>query len=238
MSTPPSFWCLRAPDQHRPAEWDPSVDLEEANCPITNDHQGGGDRIGPLRIVLASSRIDDFVWTWYSECIIQDRVLNRLREAGVTGFDVAPVQVTKVRLRRGAAGPAAELPPLWELKVIGWAGEAPTESGIRMRYYCEGCGLTDYTACKHADRLIDPGQWDGSDIFIVWPLPKFIFVTDRVADIIRQEGYTGVRLVRPADMDICDGTGFGPGPPPPGRKVRGPEAFPKVRIRHPRAKRR
>jgi hypothetical protein len=234
MTTETAFWHLDAPDTSTRAEWDPSVDLEQVECPITTDHQRGGKRIGLLRVILPSARIGDFIETWCSDWIMQDHVLTRFREAGFTGFEVAPVEVTKVRLRRGA--PAAGLPPLWELKVTGWAGESPPESGIRMRYYCEGCGVTDYTACKHPEHLIDPGQWDGSDFFIVWPLPKFIFVTDRVAELLRQEGYTGVRLVRPANMDICDGTGFGPGPPPPGRKVRGPEAFPKVRIRRFRPK--
>jgi hypothetical protein len=31
---------------------------------------------------------------------------------------------------------------------------------------------------------MDPVQWDGSDIFIVWPLPKFIFITDRVRQFL------------------------------------------------------
>jgi hypothetical protein len=36
-------------------------------------------------------------------------------------------------------------------------------------------------------RLIDPETWDGSDLFIVWPLPKFRFVSSRLATILRQE---------------------------------------------------
>jgi hypothetical protein len=236
MSTPVAFRYLDQPHSCGQAEWDPSVDLEQVQCPITSDHRRGGKRIGPLRVILPSVQIGDFVTTWLSDWIIQDRVLTRFGEAGFTGFSVQPVEVTKVRLRRKGGKSAKGLPPLWELQVTGWAGEAPPKTGIRMSYHCEGCQHTHYTACRHPEHLIDPAQWDGSDFSIVWPLPKFVFVTERVADVIRQEGYTGVRLVRPADMGICNGNGFSPGPPPPGRTVRGPEAFPRVRIRRFRPK--
>lgn len=235
MTQAGGFWRLTHPESATLAEWDDSVDVEQVLCPITKDHMRGGKRTTDLRVVLRSSRIDDFVWTWYGDCMIQDRVLRRFREAGFSGFEVAPVEVTKMRVRRAAdqAEAIRQLPPLWEVIVTGWAGEAPAESGIRMRYYCEACKDTEYTNCKRPEYLIDPTQWDGSDFFIVWPLPKFIFVTDRVAQLIRSERWRGARLVRPENLRslFADGTGFGPGEPPPGRKVRGPEAFPKVRIR-------
>jgi hypothetical protein len=95
--------------------------------------------------------------------------------------------------------------------------------------------LDDYTIRCQPGPLIDPGQWDGSDFFTIWPLPKCIFVSARVTDVIRAECYQGVKLV-PADEvrfgmrseTVCE---LGPGPPPAGRYVRGPEAYPRARIR-------
>ncbi len=52
-----------------------------------------------------------------------------------------------------------------------------------------------YTAFTDASRLIDSRAWDGSDLFIVWPLPRFRFVTDRVRDLICSEEFTGVVLL-------------------------------------------
>jgi hypothetical protein len=43
-------------------------------------------------------------------------------------------------------------------------------------------------------RLIDPAAWDGSDLFIVWPLPGYRFASDRLATILRQEKVSGVGL--------------------------------------------
>ena len=86
---------------------------------------------------------------------------------------------------------------------------ASAESGIGLLKRCEGCGHTVYTGSDNPGRLIDVCQWDGSDVFIVWPLPKFIFVTDGVAQVIRDNRLTGVVLRQPRDLDLSGG--FSPG---------------------------
>jgi hypothetical protein len=34
-----------------------------------------------------------------------------------------------------------------------------------------------------------------SDLFIVWPLPKFLFASDRLAGILRQERVSGLDII-------------------------------------------
>jgi hypothetical protein len=43
---------------------------------------------------------------------------------------------------------------------------------------------------------VDPAQCDGSDFFMVWPIPKFVFVTEAVADCVRDYQLTGVARER------------------------------------------
>ncbi len=75
-------------------------------------------------------------------------------------------------------------------------------------------------------------RWNGSGFSIVWPFrPSTSLVTDRVARLIREEGYTGVKLVRAEEVDFTNSTGFTPGLPPPGRRVRGPADFPDAEVR-------
>ena len=50
--------------------------------------------------------------------------------------------------------------------------------------------------------MIDASQWDGSDFFIVWPLPLYVFVTSRVVQVIRDHRLMGVRLKTPAELEI------------------------------------
>ena len=94
--------------------------------------------------------------------------------------------------------------------MTGWAGIAPAESGVRLVERCDGCGHIRYSGCENSDALIDVSQWDGGDFFMVWPLPKYIFVTDRVAQLVRDNRLMGAVLERPADLRFTSG-GFSPG---------------------------
>ena len=57
--------------------------------------------------------------------------------------------------------------------------------------------------------LIDPQQWDGGDFFMVWPLPRYIFATDKVVKFMRDEKLTGIAFT-PLDQ-LKSGSELGPG---------------------------
>ena len=195
------FWNLCGPKSLRKlAEWvDDAMDLEQVVCPIDPGHRRGGKRLTDLSICLPGGTVQDFVWTWYSECLIQDHVLDLFRRESFTGFDVKPV---KARFKSGTAEP----PKLWELVLTGWAGPAKPESGVRRVQYCEACRDATYSEVTDGSQLIDASQWDGSDFFMIWPMPGLIFVTDRVAECIRAQRLTGTVLKHVHEL-----TGFGEG---------------------------
>lgn len=191
------FFVFRSPDSLRKlAEWMNEVDLEGIICPQDPGHQRGGKRITDLGILIPGSSVDDFLWTWHSDCLVQDSVLKMFRKEGFTGFDVKPV---KSRYKRKSA---IEPPKLWEIVVLGWGGMASAQSGVKLVYKCPSCDLTDYKPPKDFSNLLDEKQWDGSDFFMVWPFPNFIFVTARVAEFIKKHKLTGVKLKKPEDVEI------------------------------------
>ncbi len=195
------FWYLRAPESYRGygtrAEWDESVYTEQIICPIKDSHIRGGRRISNLAVNLKSNRIGDFVWTWYNECLIQGHVLKLFRENNFTGFDVKPVTV-KVKSEISLS----TVMNLCELVVIGWGGISPPQSGIKLLKCCSGCGHLLYSNFNDPSKLIDMSQWDGSDFFMVWPLPKFIFITERVVSFIKRERLTGCQIIRINDIPL------------------------------------
>ena len=203
------FWRLSSPQSNRGlAEWaDDGRSFESVSCPADPGHRRGGRRVGRLDVFLTSRRIGDFVWTWYSDCLIRDSSLSLLRDEGLTGFDVRPVQAhMKTRARRPDPcdenpglkerdAVEVEIPKLWELVVTGWGGMARPESGVHLVQECSECGLLTYTTYKDPALLVDERQWDGSDFFMVWPLPMYILVTQRVVNVIRSHRLTGATLV-------------------------------------------
>ena len=192
------FWHLGYPNSTaKLAAWvDDDMDVEQVWCPENALHQRAGKRLTDLSVTLPRRPVDDFVWTWYSECLIQARVLTLFRDHGFTGFDVKPV---RARFKKPCRH---ELPVLWELAVTGWGGMAPPESGVRVVDHCRVCKCTVYSACATLADAFDPIQWDGSDFFFVWPLPTFIWVTERVAQTIRDHRLKGAVLKRPEEFVI------------------------------------
>jgi hypothetical protein len=199
-----NFWNLRSPESTtKLAEWAEDMDFESTVvCPIDDGHQRAGRRLPDLSVILPGGAVQDIAWTWYGECLVQDHVLELFRASAFTGFDVRSV---KVRFKRATD---RRPPRLWELVVTGWGGFAPPESGFEVIEHCEACGDTSYSRCTHPEKLIDVSQWDGSDFFFVWPLPRFIFVTSRVVQAIRHNRLTGVRLKTMNELSIM---GAGPG---------------------------
>jgi hypothetical protein len=197
MMQQPQFWNLGSPEStRRLAEWaHGEVELSEPKiCPIEGP-VATTKRLTDLNITLPGHTIEDFVWTWYSDCLLTDRVLELFKSSGFTGFEVKPVKAVFAK--------AKETPPrLWELDVTGSAGMAPPESGVKVVWQCEACGRKKHSVPTNLDKLIKPSQWDGSDFFIIRPLSAFIFVTERVAQVIRDNRLTGAVLIRPKDIRI------------------------------------
>lgn len=201
-----SLWRIQPPSSQRKlAEWDDNeMDLEPITCPTNATHQHGGKRLTDLSVVLQDGELADFVWTWYGECLLQDRTLGLLRSNGFTGFEVKPV---KARFKTSTECP----PKLWELVLTGWAGIAKPESGIRLdeSKSCPVCGHLHYTGLLNPRHLIDENKWDGSDIFMVWPMPKYIFITWQVRHTLGEHKLKGLRLTRVSELEPTDG--FSPG---------------------------
>jgi hypothetical protein len=71
------------------------------------------------------------------------------------------------------------------------------------------CGRKKYVIAEPR-RLIDPAAWDGNDLFIVWPLPKYRFVSSRLGSILPQGEVSGAKLVPAPKTPVERGALVGP----------------------------
>ena len=185
------FWLLEAPENQPRAEIR-DAEYEQITCPTHEGHRRAGKRLGDLSVIVHPLGARDFTWIWGGRALISRRVLNLFDKYGVTGFEAKPVRV----FYREAIKPPA--PEMFQLLVTGWGGLAAPAAGVSLIEWCPACRYKRY-AIAEPSRLIDPAAWDGSDLFIVWPLPGLIFASDRLADILRQERVSGLKLI-PAPM--------------------------------------
>jgi hypothetical protein len=114
-------------------------------------------------------------------------------QQGFTGYRVGPATV---RFRDGVVSNEYS-----ELIVTGWAGMASPDSGIQVVKSCPACHWKKYSGITDVEKLIDWSQWTGEDFFIVWPLPKFTLITERVAMHLLNTNVKSFHLKGLADDD-------------------------------------
>jgi len=196
-----TFGYLTAPKSVSPsAIWvDSKIALETVLCSLHAEHQRQGKRLSPLTISFEDSSLssrDDVVWTWQSDCLLTERAVGLLRKAKLTGYDLKPVDI------QVTANQFSDLPEkLWELVVVGWGGIAMKDSGVRLIQHCPTCRLLVYSCFDKPQNLIKKTSWDGSDFFIVWPLPRFIFLSPRATEFFRKLRFSG-SYVQPIESRV------------------------------------
>jgi hypothetical protein len=201
-----NFWLLEPPPAQPPAELAPDNDSEMITCPAHDGHRRGGRRLGDLSVILDPRGADDVTWTWMNDILVSQDVLDLFEKHRVTGFEAGRVRISYPKNIKAPA------PTLFELVVTGWGGFAAPAAGVSLVKSCPACGHKVY-AIAEPSRLIDAAAWDGSDLFIVWPLPRYRFVSDRLASILRQERVSGIKIVPAAEIDMRRGTRVSPGAP-------------------------
>lgn len=214
-STKRYFYRLQDPTKGKPhriygrEEWERRFGRAEWSDKVGGRSTGrilppyGEPRVN-LTIILPSFKVGDFIWTWYSDCIVTEDTLSLLRQAGFTGFDVRPVIVEKIKRLSRKRREEVSIPPLWELLIQGKGGDAATKSGIYPLYEIEDTGRFLYSSFRNGI-IVDEANWDGSDFFAVNGYPKFILVTERVKELIIAHQLTNCALIPSHKLEWASG---------------------------------
>lgn len=192
-----TWWHFGAAGGSDRAVWAEDVQLETVTCPLNPGHQRPGRRLSDLTVTMSNASQDDIVWTWQSDCLLSNRARQLFSESELTGYELRPATV--VDEKTGARS------RFWELVITGWAGVAPLESGVRLIDRCPVCGHRVYRCFDHPESLIQRSRWDGSDFFIVWPLPRFFFISWKTMQVLQGSGLREFRTVPVREL-VCEGT--------------------------------
>jgi len=175
------------------------------HCSITTEHIEGSHRVGPLSAKVRHNRRDEMlIWCRVEGVAIHEGLLSKFEQQGFTGYRTGPAVVR--------FGDGVQSDEYRELVVTGWAGMAQPESGIQVKDSCPACHWKNYTGITNYEKLIDWGQWTGEDFFLLWPMPRFTLVTERVAEWFLSSAVKSFDLRGLDDFDSPVGVrGFGPG---------------------------
>lgn len=186
-------------------------------CKVNPDHRPGRRRLSPLVVKLERAP-SDLMMTNGSNWIATDRLRALFAEHSIAGAEFRTARAIAPSGRKGSK--RTVVAPVWELFVVGWGGFASEASGVRplTERACPGCGYMKYSKVTDPSHFFDESQWDGSDIFRIWPYPMRFFVSRRLAELLRLYRVSGVAARGLADFaaecaDPAMQFGFTPGPP-------------------------
>jgi hypothetical protein len=112
--------------------------------------------------------------------LFHKRVFDELSKQNITGWTFNQVHV------RYLDGTITE--DFGELWVTGFGGVAPGSIGHVPLFKCRGCGLRRCAPGFRFGEMDKNLDWDGSDIFLTWPLHTKIFCSERVQKIFSAMG--------------------------------------------------
>ncbi len=167
-------------------------------------------RTSPIRVNVRKGAYGDILAVSLPTVfLISDRLLKMLVEIRATGYEAIPADVKLLfpHHRNDAV--------FWQLVVTGWGGVASPSSGI-SKLDDRMFGKEKYTHCIDPSKIVDRTAWDGSDFFLVWPMPFDTWVSPRIIDLlvrerIRHYVVTPAKNINFARLDD-DPIGFGPLP--------------------------
>ncbi len=156
-------------------------------CPHNPEHTIRNRRSSPLRLEYHGSAATDFLWTSYCEPIVGEKVVDAFESASIVGCEFVPIELENTMGDEIAS-------ELFEMRPTGWGGMAAKSSGVRVLEECSFCKRRVFSTFTNAEELFDVDAWDGSDVFTIWPLPRYILSTSSVRDLLKKNQFSGVRL--------------------------------------------
>jgi len=137
-----------------------------------------------LSIELYGSALCDFVWTDSADIIVQSELMSLLQDSPLTGFTFRNVAVmawwrTDPTTQETVDWLARDnAPELYQIVVLGKGGSILPQNKSHIESACATCGTIVYEPLGKGI-LVDPNQWDGSDVFVMQEFPGYILVTER-----------------------------------------------------------
>ena len=137
-----------------------------------------GATLGPPRGRCTGPIDEEIVHPFPGLIWVARRVRNALQAAKLTGVSFAKVQLEPARWQRD----------LWELVVQGRAWRKGSTAKTLRR--CRICGRETFRSPTNLD--VDVRRWDRTDFFHVDHNPNILLVTERVASVLDDHGFTNI----------------------------------------------
>lgn len=216
LSPTPRFFVLqddvRGPHDTRFETVEPDHRGDAPRCSLCGGAIGLRTWLPPYRVELElyGQGIGDFVVGPANEVLVSERFAEAFRTDGLTGLlGFYPCEV--VRTKRVSKGPKPSATPRYSVVTVCFGRGAVDEARSHLRrarpLTCPECRNPGSDSI-HGFTL-EPGTWQGEDIFRPRGLPGDILVSERFAEFVRRHGWTNMKLT-PSEEFVWDPLRRGP----------------------------
>ncbi|MFP2925187.1 hypothetical protein ACLESO_08215 [Pyxidicoccus sp. 3LG] len=141
-----------------------------------------------------------------TDLIISERFADAFRTAGLSGFQgFSPVEVMKAQRVRRSSKPRAFTVPKYFAVTVPFGAALVDEA--RSHILRPGPFDCDYCRAVGTDGIntfvIEPGSWNGDDVFQPRGLPGVLVVSERFARLITEHHLTNMELI-PTERYVWD----------------------------------
>jgi hypothetical protein len=127
----------------------------------------------------------------FASFLLQAEVEWALAVAGIPGF---PPQPATVLTRNGDVVTSYR-----ELQVDALAHIASPSAGCEIEWRCRGCNMREYHAGLRVDLAVAEAR-PTTDFFVIWPLARYVFCSERAKSILQRFESPAIRFVDPATL--------------------------------------
>ena len=172
---------------------------EPHRCPVCKRPISLKEWLPPHRAKLSSAKPDkwgDFVWV-LGALAVSERFREIYRAEGLTGIEHFYPVMEIVRTGTRNTGDLPKWLPAYSMVKIRWNGANLDDAGSEVRRKDSPLRCTfDRGSVRAYERVaLEPGSWDGSDIFEARGLPAVIIVSERFHDVVEKRGLTNAWFI-------------------------------------------
>lgn len=170
----------------------PTPDLEPESCPKCDAPRTGYLPGEPTVIRLNSKKVKDFIYGSFGNLFACERFVKKFKQKkfkGVKRFEKAHIKnKEKLGLK--------DLEDYYYVDIGISQKTVLDEKKSKIKWAklkCDYCRSGYWSSYKGL--YIKEDSWAGEDLFYAWGRPGIIFVSERLAEMIKEEGFNNVELV-------------------------------------------
>lgn len=150
-----------------------------------------------LKLHFEGKRMGDYYYT-HTCNLISKRMLQLLKDNGITGFVEKEIECTRWYDRHGNK---LDMDFEYvELEVTGRGGDLLDIDGEKVKK-CPECNNLDWDSLEEVEGLSIGEEWDGSDIFYFDDWKGAVIVTQRVKELLESEGMKNIDFTKLSEYE-------------------------------------